>query len=176
MVIIAHVYAEPDLCLSTALLSTRLFDTPSSATDWVPGVFSSPTNTATNPPLEHDAPMIRPKSIEMNTCTKTGEGDGDFSRSGLKLLIFPSLWESYSCTKTMNNSHEIILFRKNRGVGGPPEALLELPTERPAGGGSTSMICSREKMPRSQSPAPILIARSNSTRTETPRVSRERNL
>ena len=35
-----------------------------------------------------------------------------------KLLIFPSLCESYSCTKTMNNSHEIILFQKNPGGWG----------------------------------------------------------
>src|ERR1700680_767301 len=91
------------------LLFPALLDTALSATDRPPEVFSSPTNTATNPPRAYDTQIVTPKSIKMNTCTKTGEGEGDFSGSGLKLLIFPSLWESYSCTNTMNNSHEIIL-------------------------------------------------------------------
>jgi hypothetical protein len=44
---------------------------------------------------------------------------------GHKLLRFPTtLLESYSCTKTMNNSHEIILFQKNRGVGVPLKLYL----------------------------------------------------
>src|SRR5579859_3902714 len=69
------------------LLSTRLFDTPSSAPDRPPEAFSSMTNRATNPPLACDAQIVSHKPSKMNTCTKTREGEGDLSRSGLKLLI-----------------------------------------------------------------------------------------
>jgi hypothetical protein len=73
LVIITHVYAEPDVCLSTPLLS-KLVHTALSATDRPPEVFSSPTNTATNPPRAYDTQIVIPKAIKMNTCTKTGEG------------------------------------------------------------------------------------------------------
>jgi hypothetical protein len=112
------------------------------ATDCPLGVFSSPTNKATNPPPAYDTQIVSPKPIEMNTCTKTAEGEGDFSRYGLKPLIFRRLWESYSCTKTMNNSHEIILFQKNRGWGVPLK--LYLSSEFPGGRREYQHDCSRE--------------------------------
>ena len=106
-------------------LSPALLETAPPVPDRPPEVFSSPTNTATNPRLAYDPQIVRPKPIGMNTCTKAGRGEGDFSRLGLKLLIFPNLWESYSCTKTMSNSREIILFQKNRGVGGHVKLYLK---------------------------------------------------
>ena len=54
------------------LVSPAVLEMALCATDCPLGVFSSPANTATNPPLAHDAPMVRPKPIEMNTCAKTG--------------------------------------------------------------------------------------------------------
>jgi hypothetical protein len=78
------------------LLSTRLFDTPSSATDWALGVFSSPTNRATNPSLAYDTQIVRPKPIEMNTYTRK-RGGGESTVVGQKPL----------------NSSGIILLHKN---------------------------------------------------------------
>ena len=101
------------------LLSLGSRETALSATDRPHEVFFSSTNRATHPPLAYDAQIVSHKPSNMNTCTKTREGEGDLSRSGLKLLIFPTLWESHSCTRTMNNPHEIILFQKKRWVGCP---------------------------------------------------------
>jgi len=58
----------------------------------------------------------------------------------------------------MNNSHEIILFQKNRGWGAP-EALLEVPSFRRDG--NASMTCSRQKITCSQPPASILTTRAS---------------
>jgi hypothetical protein len=55
-------------------LLSKLVHTALSATDRPPEVFSSPTNTATNPPRAYDTQIVIPKAIKMNTCTKTGEG------------------------------------------------------------------------------------------------------
>lgn len=121
------------------LLSVGLLDTPMSLIDWAPRFFSWRTNRTASCHLRMAAQIVGPKPIEMNTCVKTGGGGGDSSRSGLKLLTFPSLWESYSCTKIMNNSHGIILFQKNRGVG---HVKLYLNSEFQAGDGNASMICS----------------------------------
>ncbi len=137
------------------LVPPALLETALCTTDCPLGVFSSRTNRATIPPFAYDAQIVRPKPIGMNTCTKTGEGEGTFRESALKLLIFPSRWESYSCTKTMDNSHEIILFQKNRG--GAPEALLEILSSFVDW--NASVICPREKMRCSQLPALNLITR-----------------
>ena len=56
------------------LVSPAVLEMALCATDCPLGVFSSPTNRATNPPLAYDAQIVTPKPIEMNTCTKTGEG------------------------------------------------------------------------------------------------------
>src|SRR5579859_2052729 len=69
------------------LLSLGSCDTALSATDRPPEVFFSSTNRATHPPLAYDAQIVSHKPSNMNTCTKRREGEGDLSRSGLKLLI-----------------------------------------------------------------------------------------
>jgi len=110
---------------SSLTLLSKLVHTALSVPDRPPEVFSSPTNTATNLPLEHNARIVMPKPIKMNTCIKTGEGWEAFRDLVFAAPAFLILMESYSCTKTMNNSHEIMLFQKNRGGGAAPEALLE---------------------------------------------------
>jgi hypothetical protein len=81
------------------LLFPALLDTTLYATDRTPEVFSSPASTATNPPLAHDAPMVRPKAIEMNTCTKNRGGEGDLE-----------IWfKAFDLPKSMG----IILLHKN---------------------------------------------------------------
>ena len=77
------------------LLSLGLRETALSAPDWPPGVFSSPTN----PLLAHDALMVRPKLIKMNTCTKQGRGGRRF--------------EIWFCSAGAFNSLGIILLRTN---------------------------------------------------------------
>ena len=98
-------------------LLSMLVHTALSATDRSPEVFSSPTNRATTPPLAYAAQIVRRNPIEMNTCAKNRGGGGRLFEIWFKAFDLPSLWESYSCTKTMHNSHEIILFHKNRGWG-----------------------------------------------------------
>jgi len=112
---------------SSLTLLSKLVQTVLSAPDRVPEVFSSPTNGTANSPFEY-AQIVTTKPTRMNTCVKTGEG-----REAFRDLVFVApalliLLESYSCTKTMNNSHGIILFQKKPGGGGALEALLELPS------------------------------------------------
>ncbi len=107
------------------LLSTSLLDTHLAVTGWLPEV-SSPRTRRQARQLRTQA--LRPKPIEMNTCTKTREGWEAFRDLVFAAPAFLILMESYSCATTMNNSHGIILFQKNPGGGGAPEALLELPS------------------------------------------------
>jgi hypothetical protein len=78
------------------LVSPAVLEMALCATDCPLGVFSSPTNTAINPPLAYNAPNVRPKPIEMNTCTRK-RGGGESAVVGQKLL----------------NSRGIILLHKN---------------------------------------------------------------
>ena len=105
---------------SSLTLLSKLVHTALSAPDWAPGIFSLPTNRATNQPPAYETQIVRPKPIEMNTCIRTGEGWEAFRDLVFAAPAFLILMESYSCTKTMNNSHEIILFQKNRGGWGCP--------------------------------------------------------
>ena len=142
---------------SSLTLLSKLVHTALSAPDWAPGIFSLPTNRATNQPPAYETQIVRPKPIEMNTCIKTGEGWEAFRDLVFAAPAFLILMESYSCTKTMNNSHEIILFQKNRGVGLPLKLYLNVLSS--GGRRECRHGCSREKRTCSQSPAPILTTR-----------------
>src|ERR1700747_3644530 len=124
------------------LLSASLVDTPLAPTDWPREVFSSPTNrtasrTASLPPA-YDRQIVRPNAIEMNTCTKTGEGEGAFRDPVFVAATFRRAdYEAFDLPKSMRimllhkNDEQLswnhTLSKKNRGEGAP-EALLELPS------------------------------------------------
>ena len=52
---------------SSLTLLSKLVHTALSAPDWAPGIFSLPTNRATNQPPAYETQIVRPKPIKMNT-------------------------------------------------------------------------------------------------------------
>ena len=95
---------------SSLTLLSKLVHTALSAPDWAPGIFSLPTNRATNQPPAYETQIVRPKPIEMNTCTKTGEGRVTFRDPVFVAAAFRRAdYEPSDLPKSMR----IILLHKN---------------------------------------------------------------
>ena len=73
-------------------------------------VFSSPTNRTASLPPAYDRQIVRPNAIEMNTCTKTGEGRVTFRDPVFVAAAFRRAdYEPSDLPKSMR----IILLHKN---------------------------------------------------------------